>query len=90
MSTQDKILARLRALCTSLTPDLHRPVREALLSLLAQPGFIKKVMLFSGSRLLKVTRHEPIRMRDGVRASALSLFGRLARSGPRDASETWM
>lgn len=44
LAVQDKVLAGLRAVSSSsLTPDLHRAVRAALLPLVTQPGFIKKV-----------------------------------------------
>lgn len=43
LGVQDKVLAGLRSVSSWLTPDLHRPVRAALLPLVTQPGFIKKV-----------------------------------------------
>ena len=43
VGVQDKVLAGLRGLLHTLTPDLFRPIREALLSLVVQPGFTKKV-----------------------------------------------
>lgn len=41
--TQDKVLAGLRGLSSSLAPNLQPLLKEALLSLLAQPEFIRKV-----------------------------------------------
>lgn len=43
LGTQDKVLVGLRALSSSLTPDLHRHFQTALLALVAQSGFTKKV-----------------------------------------------
>lgn len=43
LSIQDKVLVGLRALSSSLTPDLHRHFQTALLALVAQSGFTKKV-----------------------------------------------
>eukprot|EP00752_Nemacystus_decipiens_P014731 g13119.t2 len=42
LGAQDKVLAGLRAISSSLATDQHRAVRAALLPLVAQPSFIKK------------------------------------------------
>lgn len=56
LGVQDKVLAGLRAVSSWLTPDLHRPVRAALLPLVAQSGFIKKVAYTKISVLNTTTR----------------------------------
>lgn len=43
LGTLDKVLAGLRALSSSLEPSLYHLVRAALLPLVAQAGFTKKV-----------------------------------------------
>ena len=58
LSTQDKVLVGLRALSSSLTPDLHRHFQTALLALVAQSGFTKKVTSVARPPAVMATQKE--------------------------------